>query len=265
MTAPPGAPGHADRYFPSGDEEELHKEDHRDNIRQHGDVLALARAELEHGVADQAQADAVADGAGDRHGDEHDGHRQALINVVKVDLLEAAEHEQADVDERGARRGGGDDGGNGREEHAREEEHTGRQGSQARAAAGLDAGGGLDERRDGGRTGARTRDGADGVSQQRLAHARHVAVLVDHAGAARRADEGADGVEHVNDAERNDERHDREPADLAEGGKVELEQGRCGHIAERGHERRALERRKRVRVQEDGLTRPVPLCPGRHR
>ena len=125
MTAPPGAPGHAERYFPSGDEEELHKEDHRDNIRQHGDVLALARAELEHGVADQAQADAVADGAGDRHGDEHDGHRQALINVVKVDLLEAAEHEQADVDERGARRGGGDDGGNGREEHAREEEHAG--------------------------------------------------------------------------------------------------------------------------------------------
>ncbi len=99
----------------------------------------------------------VADGAGDRHGDEHDGHRQALINVVKVDLLEAAEHEQADVDERGARqrgRGGGDDGGNGREEHAREEEHTGGQGSQARAAAGLNAGSGLDERRDGGGTGA---------------------------------------------------------------------------------------------------------------
>ena len=258
------APGRADGYFLSGDEEELHKEDHRDDIRQHGDVLALARAELEHGVADQAQADAVADGAGDRHGDEHDGHRQALINVVKVDLLEAAEHEQADIDERGARRGGGDDGGNGREEHAREEEHAGRQSGQARAAAGLDAGGGLDERRDGGRAGARARDGADGVGQQRLAHARHVAVLVDHAGAARRADERADGVEHVNDAERDDERHDREPADLAEGSKVELEQGRLGHVAERRHERRALERRKRVRVQEDGLARPVDAGRAEH-
>ena len=42
----------------------------------------------------------------------------------------------------------------------------------------------------------------------------------------------ADGVEHVNDAERDDERHNREPADLAEGGKVELEQGRLGHVAE---------------------------------
>ena len=41
----------------------------------------------------------------------------------------------------------------------------------------------------------------------RLAHARHVAVLVDHAGAARRADARADGVEHVNDAARDDERH----------------------------------------------------------
>ena len=206
----------------------------------------------------------MADRAGDRHGDEHDGHRQALINVVKVDLLETAEHQQADVDERGAGRGSGDDGGDGREEHTRKEEQAGRQGGQARAAAGLHAGGGLDKRRDRGRSGARARDGADGVGQQRLAHTRHIAVLVDHAGAARRADEGADGVEHVNDAERDDERHDREPADLAEGGKVELEQGRCGHIAERGHERRALERRKRVRVQEDGLTRPVDAGRAEH-
>ena len=83
----------ADRYVSSGNEEELHKEEQRDGIRQQRNVLALARAELEHGVADQAQADAVADGAGDRHGDEHDGHRQALIDIVKVDLLETAEHE----------------------------------------------------------------------------------------------------------------------------------------------------------------------------
>ena len=58
-------PGSADRYVSSGNEEELHKENHRDDIRQHGDVLALARAELEHGIADQTQTDAVADGAGD--------------------------------------------------------------------------------------------------------------------------------------------------------------------------------------------------------
>ena len=106
------APGRADGYFSSG---------------EHRDLLALARAELEHGIADQTQTDAVADRAGDRHGDEHGGHRQALINVVKVDLLETAEHEQADVDERGARRSGGDDGGDGRKEHARKEEHAGRQ------------------------------------------------------------------------------------------------------------------------------------------
>ena len=149
-----GAPGSADRYVSSGNEEELHEEEQRDGIRQQRNILALARAELEHGIADQTQTDAVTDRAGDRHGDEHDCHRQALINVVKVDLLETAEHQQADVNERGAGRGGGDDGGNGREEHTRKEEQAGRQGGQTRAAAGLHAGGGLDERGDGGGTGA---------------------------------------------------------------------------------------------------------------
>ena len=55
LTAPPDAPGSADRYVSSGNEEELHKEEQRDGICQQRNILALARAELEHGIADQTQ------------------------------------------------------------------------------------------------------------------------------------------------------------------------------------------------------------------
>ena len=96
----------------------------------------------------------MADGAGDRHTDEHDGHRQHLVHVAEVHILEALEHQNADIDQRGGGRSAGDDGGDGGEEHAGEEENGGGQRGQTGAAAGLNAGSGLDEGGDGGGTGA---------------------------------------------------------------------------------------------------------------
>ena len=206
----------------------------------------------------------MADRAGDGHGDEHDEHGDDLIQIVEVHILQTLQHQDAHIDQSGGGGRSGDDGGDGRKEHARKEEHAGRQSGQARAAAGLHAGGGLHKSSDGGGTAAGAGHGADGVRGQGLLHVGHIAVLVGHTGTGGGTHQRADGVEHVNDAERDDERHDREPADLAEGGKVELEQGRLGHVAERRHERRALERRKRVRVQEDGLARPVDAGRAEH-
>ena len=65
----------------------------------------------------------MADRAGDRHTDEHNGHRQHLVHIVKVDILEALKHQHTDIDQRSGGRGAGNDGGDGSEEDAGEEQH----------------------------------------------------------------------------------------------------------------------------------------------
>ena len=104
------------------DGEELDKEQRGNHVGQNADILSLAGEHLDKGVGDEAQADGVADGAGDRHTDEHDGHRQHLVHVAEVHILEALEHQNADIDQRGGGRSAGDDGGDGGEEHAGEEQ-----------------------------------------------------------------------------------------------------------------------------------------------
>ena len=199
----------------------------------------------------------MADGAGHGHTDEHDGHRQHLIHIVEVDVLEALEHQHADVDERGGGRSAGDDGGDGGEEHAGEEENGGGQRGQTGAAAGLNAGSGLDEGGDGGGTGGSARDGADGIGEQGFLHLGHIAVLVDHAGAGGRADEGADGVEHIDHAEGDDQGDGGEPADVHKAGEVKLEESGGDHVGEGGHEARGLKAGERIHAQEQEAAGPV--------
>lgn len=199
----------------------------------------------------------MADGAGDRHTDEHDGHRQHLVHVAEVHILEALEHQNADIDQCGGGRSAGDDGGDGGEEHAGEEQDARGERGQARAAARFHAGGGLDERGDGGGTGAGARDRTDGIGQQGFLHLGHVAVLIDHAGAGGRTDERADGIEHIDHAEGDDERDGGEPADVHKARKVKLEKRGGDHVGERRDKARSREARKRIDMQEDGAARPV--------
>ena len=199
----------------------------------------------------------MADGAGDGHGDEHERHGNDLVEVVEVDLLQGREHDDADVDEGSRSRRCGDDGRNGGDEHAGEEQDAAGERGEARATAGLDARGRLDEGRDGGGAGAGAHDGAHGVGEHGFLHLGHLAVLVEHAGAGGGAHEGADGVEHVDHAERDDERDNGEPAHLEERGEVELEERELSHGAEGGHPGGGGKTGERVDAQEDGLAGPV--------
>ena len=244
-------------FIASRDEEELDEEQHGDDVGQHRNVLGFAGEYLNDGVGNEAETDAVADGAGDRHADEHDRGGQTLRHIIEVDFLQAAEHQQTDVDQRGGGRSGGDYRGDGRDEHAGEEQHTGGQCGQASAAAGLDAGSGLDEGGDGGGAGQCAGDGADGVGQKGFLHLGHVAVLVDHARTGRGADEGADGVEHVDHAEGDDESGHGEPADLGQTSEAELEEGGLRHVAESGKERSGGEACEGVDAEEDRFACPV--------
>jgi len=78
----------------------------------------------------------------------------------------------------------------------------------------LDAGGGLDVRRDGGRAEHPADGGADGVGHQRLVDVGEVAVLVEEAGGLPDAGECAGGVEEVNEEEREDDERERHALDV---------------------------------------------------
>ena len=238
-------------------DEELDEEQRGDHIRQRAHVLGLAGEHLDEGVGDEAEADGVADGAGDRHTDEHDRHGQHLVHIAEVHILEALEHQNADIDERSGGRSAGNDGGDGREEHAGEEQHRRSERGKSRAAARFHAGGGLNEGRDGRGAGAGARDRTDGVGEQGFLHVGHVALFIDHAGAGGRADEGADGVEHVDHAEGDDESDGGEPADVHKARKVKLEQRGGDHVGKGRDKACRCKACKGIHVQEDGAARPV--------
>ena len=238
-------------------QEKLDQEDDRKHIGQGRDLPGLAREQLDAGEGDQRQTDAVADGAGNGHGQQHDRHGQQLGQVVKVDLLQVAEHQNTHIDQGGGGGRGGDQSGDGREEDAQQEENAGGDGRQTGATAGGDAGGGFHKGGDGGGAGEGTGHGADGVGQQGFLHLGHPALLVQHAGLGGRAHQRADGVEHINDAEGDDQRHNGEPADGGEAGKIQLEQGGLRHVAEGGQEGGRLQALKGIGVHKDGLAGPV--------
>ena len=237
-------------------QEEFQQEEGGNHVGEEGDLLGLAGKDLDDGVGDEAQADGVADGAGNRHPDEHQGDGDHLVQVVKLHVLEAHEHQHTHIDEGGGGGGGGDDGRNGGDEDAGQEEDAGGEGGKAGAAACLHAGGGFHEGGDGGGAGAGPRHGAQGVGEKGFLHLGHVAVLVHHPGAGGGAHQGTDGVKHVNHAEGDDEGDGGEPTHLEEALEVELEEGGGHHVAEGGNKGGGCQGGEGVLSQHGG-PRPV--------
>lgn len=237
--------------------EELDDEKDRDDICQDGNFLGLAGENLDDHVGDHCQTNAVADGAGDGHCQGHDEHGNDLIYVVKVDVLQTLQHQDADINQRGRGRRGGNDGCDGGNEHTGQE-HKGRgEGGKTRAAARLNTGGRLHEGRDGGGTAERACDGTHCIRGERFLHLGHIAVLIGHTGAGCRADQRADGVEHIDHAEGDNQGDGREPTDLEETAEVELEESDLCHVIEVGQEGGRLQRLKRIGAQENKLSSPV--------
>ena len=238
-------------------QEELHQEDDREDIGEDRDLFPLAGAQLDAAVGDERQADAVADGAGDRHGQQHDGHGKQLGHVGEIDVLEVAEHEDTHIDQSGGGGRRGDDGRHRGDEHTGQEEDAGGEGGQAGAAARLHAGGRFHKGGDGARAGEGACHGADGVGQQGLAHLGHIPVFVQHPGAGGRAHQGADGVEHINDAEGDDERHGGKGPDVHKAAEIQLEQRGLGHVGKGRQEGRPRQGGKGIDVKEDGFAAPI--------
>ena len=125
--------------------------------------------------------------------DNHDKGTECLRKVGKIDLGNAADHQEADEDQRGSGSGVGDDHKQGTEEGGDKKEQAGDNRGQTGAPSGLDAGGGFDKGGDGGIAGAGTDHRADRVDKEGLFDAGQVAVFIQHLRLARHTENGAEG------------------------------------------------------------------------
>lgn len=106
-------------------------------------------------------------------------------------------------------------------EEAEADHHAGEAGAGALA----DAGGGLDESRDGGGAEAGAHAGGDGVGDQGAVALGQLALFIQHARVAGGADQGAHSVEHVADRKSDDGRDQRQHAHAQQAAEIHLHKG----------------------------------------
>ena len=246
------------------DGKELDQEQDRDHVGQDGNFLALAGEQLDDGIGDQAQTDRMTDGTGDRHTNEHHSNRNDLVDVIEINVLKTHQHQDTDIDQSGRSSSRRDQSRDRSDEDAGQEQDTGGQSCKTCTAACLNTRSGFNEGGNGGSTGNSTSQSTDRIRDQSFLHVRHVAVFVDHTGTGSRTDQGTDGIEHIDHAERDDQGDSGKDTDIKESLEVELEERGFEHIAERRNKAGGSQGSKRVLFQEDRLSGPVNNGSAQH-
>ena len=172
------------------------------------DVAIPACCDLDTGVRDEAERDAVGDRKGERHRDRGDDGRCRFGEVVPFDLGEAARHQTGDVEKGRRRRVGGDGSGKRRKKERQKEQDADGRCGETGPAAGIDARRALEiaGRRRGADRG--TDHGGGAVGNERPAQPRDGAVGPHEATAMGQRDQRAGVVEQVDEQEREDHRHE---------------------------------------------------------
>ena len=184
------------------------------------DLLCLALADLYKDVEDKACRDTVGDAVAKCHEDTCKECGDRFVEVAPINVLEGGHHHDTDHYKRGCGRCCGN-----RTDEAGEEcgdckadRHD--NGGKTRTSACTDACGAFYEGRGVGRAEQRANGGSGCIREERLVHLGLEAragfhclfvLLGEDAAAAARADEGADGVKRIGNAEREDgDQHQRE-------------------------------------------------------
>ncbi len=199
------------------------------------DLAPAAGARLHHAVGDEAHGDPLGDGEAERH---HDGGHEGRHRFGQVFPLHPGQlgaHQHTHIDEGPRRRIGRHHGGNRGEEDRQQEQQADHDGGQTGTAADGDAGAALDEGGDRGGAHEGAADGAGAIHQQGLLHAREVTLVIGQLGAVGDADQGAGGVEQVDQHKGED---DSGQADVERPHQIQLAEHR---LNAGGHGDEALE------------------------
>src|SRR5690606_26958947 len=218
--------GPAPRTGPGGPLVEVgqfHGKQDRQDPHGRAQIAPATGQQVDAGPGDEAEGDAVGDREGQRHGQGGDGHRRGHGQDFPVDAGQAGQHQHGHEHQRRRSGIGGDGAGQRREEQAEQEQDGHHAGGQAGAATGADTGGGFHVAGGGGGTQGGTGHGGGAVGQQGTAQARHVAILVHQAGTLGHADQGAGGVEQVDEQEGE---HHADQTDVQGTPDVQFQQGR---------------------------------------
>ena len=191
-----------------------------------GYILDLAGADLQDDPYQESEHDTVRDGVCERHEDHGNESADNIRDVsVEFHLQNGFGHQQSDEDQ--SRRGSEardrqEDRG---QEQSQNEQNTGGDSSQTGTSASGNACSRLNIARNGRGTESSTDNRTDSIRHQSLAGIRQMAFLVEQVALIRNTDKGADGIEQVNEQER--ESDDQEVRQIGyDVSKVELEEGR---------------------------------------
>ena len=192
------------------------------DVHQRGYLLSLAGGGVEDHVGDDTQADALGNGVEQGHCNDGDVGRNCLteIVVIKADLGDGANHQEANHDQRRCSSERGDGGEDGGKQGAEQEQHTGYQCGQTGTATGAYTGSGFHEGGDGGSTHDSTESRTNCIGHQCRLDAGQVTLFVQHVGLGSNADQCAQGVKQVHKQECED--HNDE-VQYPDGGPVYLE------------------------------------------
>ncbi len=177
------------------------------------DFLRFSLADFNQCIKDESESDAVGNVVSEAHDQRREESRYGFGEFAPIDVLETARHQNADDDQCRGGGGAGNDRGDRSQEHAKEEKHSGENGSKSGPASGFDAGGRFDVSCCVGGT----EEGADGsgdrVSEQGFFHFGFETFAVfdgfdifvgEDAASSSGTDEGSDCIKGVGKAQSED-------------------------------------------------------------
>ena len=172
--------------------------------------------QVNQGVGDGAEGNAFCNAVGKGHGDDGEVAGDGFGGIIEVNARDGGEHEEP-YDNQGRCCGKGRNGHeNRRKKHGKEEEHCHGDGGEAGAAAFGNAGGTFYIGGGGGNAKHGAYGGSYGISHEGALDMGQLVVFIQHVCLGGHADEGADGIENINEEESQEHHYEIEGADLGE-------------------------------------------------
>lgn len=194
----------------------LQYEDHREDHHENADLILPSGEDIDQGIGDGAEGNAFCNAVGKGHGDDGEIAGNGFPGIIEFDARDSGEHEESHDNEGRCRSKGRNGHENGGKEHGQEEEHRHGNGSQPCAAAFRNAGCTFYVGGGGGNAEHRANGGSYGIRHKSALDMGQFVVFIQHIGFGGNADQGADGIENIDEQECQENHYEVESSNLGE-------------------------------------------------